>query len=318
MSEQGVPQARRCERMNYRHAYHAGNFADVLKHLTLALVVDHLRKKDAPFRVVDTHAGSGRYELSSVQSAKTGEWRSGIGRLLGPDARKLPAPVAEVMAPYLDAVRAVNSGEALDLYPGSPLVARHLLREQDVLVANELHPDDRSALEVALGRDRRVKVLALDGWVALKSLLPPKERRGVTLIDPPFEKEGEWDRLATGLREALRRFESGVHILWYPIKDPRQVAAFHSALVASASVELLSVQLMVRSGSVPQRLNGCGMIVANPPFTLRSSLAAVLPELTFRLAEGPGACNHIGTIEPNHPEAPIHPVATRRRKTQEL
>ena len=189
--------------MNYRHAYHAGNFADVLKHLVLALVIDYMRRKEAPFRVIDTHAGCGRYALGSIQAGKTGEWRGGIGRLLGPDSKPLPPDVAKVMRPYLDAVRAENPAPPLEVYPGSPLIARHLMREQDVLVANELHPEDHADLKSAIGRDRRVKLLALDGWVALKSLLPPKERRGVVLIDPPFEQEGEFDRLSGGVGRGL-------------------------------------------------------------------------------------------------------------------
>jgi 23S rRNA (adenine2030-N6)-methyltransferase len=282
--------------MNYRHAYHAGNFADVLKHLTLALVIDYLKRKEAPFRVIDTHAGCGRYALGSVQSTKTGEWRGGVGRLLGPDVRPLPPEVARVMAPYLDAVRAENPAQKLEVYPGSPLIARRLLRQGDVLVANELHPEDWTALKAALGRDRRVKLLALDGWMALKALLPPKERRGVVLIDPPFEEEGEIKRLADGLAEALRRFETGICLAWYPIKDPKPVAAFQAALAAFAGVELLRVELMVRGGNALDRLNGCGLIVANPPYTLREQLAAVLPELTQRLAEGSGARHRLDYV----------------------
>lgn len=282
--------------MNYRHAYHAGNFADVLKHLTLALVIDYLKRKEAAFRVIDTHAGCGLYALGSVQSTKTGEWRGGIGRLLGADARPLPPEVARVMAPYLDAVRAENPAQKLEVYPGSPLIARHLLRQGDVLVANELHPEDGIALKAALGRDRRVKLLALDGWMALKALLPPKERRGVVLIDPPFEEEGEIKRLVDGLAEALRRFATGICLAWYPIKDPKPVTAFHAALAAFAGVELLRVELMVRGGNALDRLNGCGLIVANPPYTLREQLAAVLPELTQRLAEGSGARHRLDYV----------------------
>jgi 23S rRNA (adenine2030-N6)-methyltransferase len=282
--------------MNYRHAYHAGNFADVLKHLVLALVIDYMKRKEAPFRVIDTHAGCGRYALGSIQAAKTGEWRGGIGRLLGPDARPLPPDVARVMEPYLDAVRSENPASHLEVYPGSPLIARRLMRPQDVLVANELHPEDGTELKSTLGRDRRVKLLAIDGWFALKSLLPPKERRGVVLIDPPFEEEGELTRLAEGLAEALRRFESGVYLAWYPIKDLKPVAAFHGALSAIAGPELMRVELMIRGGNSADRLNGCGLIVANPPYTLRNDLAAVLPELAHRLAEGSGARHRLDRI----------------------
>lgn len=279
--------------MNYRHAYHAGNFADVLKHVTLALVIDYLKRKDAPFRIVDTHAGIGRYDLGSIQSAKTGEWRSGIGRLIGPEAEPLPADVASVLKPYLDAVLAENAPGSLDTYPGSPLIARRLMRNQDVLVANELHPADRLSLEAAVGRDRRVKVLGLDGWVALKSLLPPKEKRGVVLIDPPFEAEGELTRLADGLGEALRRFETGTYLAWYPIKDPKPVARFLARISELGPPEWLRVELLTRSAAVADRLNGCGLIVVNAPFTLADQLATALPLLTRRLALGQGACHRI-------------------------
>lgn len=304
--------------MNYRHAYHAGNFADVLKHLTFALVIDHMRRKEAPFRVIDTHAGCGRYALGSMQAAKTGEWRGGIGRLLGPDARPLPVEVAQVMAPYLDVVRAENPSQQLAVYPGSPLIARHLLRDRDVLVANELHPEDGEHLKAALARDRRVKLLALDGWIALKSLLPPKERRGVVLIDPPFEEEDELGRLAQGLAEALRRFETGIYMAWYPIKDVKRIAAFHADLAAVAGPDLLRVELLIRGGNAPDRLNGCGLIVANPPFTLRDHLAAVLPELTHRLAEGSGARHRLDRLVQTTSDAPARTPASHKRRRRDV
>jgi 23S rRNA (adenine2030-N6)-methyltransferase len=301
--------------MNYRHAYHAGNFADVLKHLVLALIIDYMKRKEAPLRVIDTHAGCGRYALGSIQAAKTGEWRGGIGRLLGPDVRPLPQDVARVMEPYLDAVRSENPTPQLEVYPGSPLIARRLMRAQDVLVANELHPEDGAELKSELGRDRRVKLLAIDGWFALKSLLPPKERRGVVLIDPPFEEEGELARLAEGLAEALRRFESGVYVAWYPIKDAKPIAAFHSALAATAGPELMRVELMIRGGNAPDHLNGCGMIVANPPYTLHSDLAAVLPELTHRLAESGGARHRLDRIPQTPRGTPAATARSHKRKT---
>lgn len=301
--------------MNYRHAYHAGNFADVLKHLVLALVIDYLKRKEAPFRVIDTHAGCGRYALGSIQAAKTGEWRGGIGRLLGPDVRPLPADVARVMGPYLEAVRSENPTPQLEVYPGSPLIARRLMRPQDVLVANELHPEDGAELKSVLGRDRRVKLLAIDGWFALKSLLPPKERRSVVLIDPPFEEEGELARLAEGLAEALRRFENGVYVAWYPIKDLKPIAAFHDALAVIAGPELMRVELMIRGGNAPDRLNGCGLIVANPPYTLRDDLAAVLPELAHRLAEGSGARHRLDRVVQTLRVTPVGTARSHQRKT---
>jgi 23S rRNA (adenine2030-N6)-methyltransferase len=272
--------------MNYRHAYHAGNFADVLKHAVLALVIDYLKRKPAPFRIVDTHAGSGRYALDSEAAARTAEWEGGIGRLLGAAASPLSARVASLLAPYLDAVRAENGGEGLRVYPGSPLIARRLMRAGDVLIANELHPEEHALLKAAIGRDRRVKVLQLDGWLALKAQLPPRERRGIVLIDPPFERDGELQRMADGIAEGLSRFATGICIAWYPIKDPRPVAAFHRAVAGRAGADLLCVELLLRRPLDHGRLNGCGLIVANPPHTLQTDLAAVLPEIARRVSDG--------------------------------
>lgn len=271
--------------MNYRHAYHAGNFADVLKHLVLALVLEHMKLKEAPFRVIDTHAGTGLYDLGSVEAAKTGEWQTGIARLVGAQA---PADVAEVLAPYLAAVAADNPGGSVSVYPGSPRQARHLMRPGDLLVANELHPEDRERLAETFRGDRQVKVMGLDGWTALKSLLPPKERRGVVLVDPPFEEPGELDRLADGLEGALQRFATGIYLLWYPIKDPRPIRAFHDRIERLALDKALIVELWVRGGGDPTALNGTGMVVVNQPHTLQAALERVLPWLAERLASGPG------------------------------
>jgi 23S rRNA (adenine2030-N6)-methyltransferase len=283
--------------MNYRHAYHAGNFADVLKHVLLVRSIEYLKRKDAPFRVVDTHAGSGCYQLTSAEAEKTGEWREGIGRLLGSDVPSLPAKVAQYLAPYLDAVRAQNPG-ALTYYPGSPRLALHLLRAQDTLVANELHPDEFTQLKAALARDARARITALDGWVAIKSLLPPKERRGIILIDPPFEEEGELERLVQGLRHGVERFASGVFLLWYPIKDPAPIRHFHKALAGLGLQNLLVVELMLRPVRDRERLNGCGVIVANPPYTLEAELGAILPELRRLLGDRKSASYRLDRLAP--------------------
>ena len=305
--------------MNYRHAYHAGNFADVLKHATLALVIAYLKRKEAPLRVIDTHAGRGRYVLAAEEAAKTGEWRAGIGRLIGPGATPLPKRVAGLLAPYLDAVRAENGpvGGEIAVYPGSPLIARRLLRPQDALVASELHPEEVAQLGALFARDRSVKVLALDGWLALKSLLPPKERRGVVLIDPPFEEENELSRLAEGLAEGLKRFATGVYLAWYPIKDPKPIARFHSSLAEFRETPMLRVELTIHRASDPGRLNGCGLIVANPPYTLAADLEAILPELSRRLAAGAGAgyrLDRIGVAEGGAIPWPERPAGGGRKR----
>jgi 23S rRNA (adenine2030-N6)-methyltransferase len=279
--------------MNYRHAYHAGNFADVLKHAVLSLVLTHLAKKPTPFRVVDTHAGIGMYDLAGEEAGKTGEWKGGIGRLIGPDAKPLPEPVARLLAPYLDAIAALNPSGELQRYPGSPCLALALMREEDRLVANELHPEDAETLRRTLARDKRAKVIGLDGWLALKAQLPPKERRGVILVDPPFEVPGDLDRLAAGLEQALRRFAGGTYLLWYPVKDVRPIAAFRRAVAEVALPESIAVELTMREPVDAGRLNGCGLIVINPPYTLEADLGVLLPELVERLSDGAGAAGQI-------------------------
>jgi 23S rRNA (adenine2030-N6)-methyltransferase len=271
--------------MNYRHAYHAGNFADVLKHAVLALVVEHLKQKPGPFRVIDTHAGIGLYDLTSEASLKTGEWRAGIGRVL--DA-ELPADAAAILAPYLAVVRELNGPGPLTHYPGSPLLARRLMRATDRLVVNELHPEDQAELAKLFARDDATKVLALDGWTALRSLLPPKERRGVVLVDPAFEEQGELDRLVEGLGEAVRRFATGTFLLWYPIKDVTAVAAFRRKIAALELAKALAVEFTIRGAEDAQRLNGAGLIVVNAPYTLEGKLKVLLPVLVRLLARGDG------------------------------
>ena len=275
--------------MNYRHAYHAGNFGDVLKHAVLALVIEHLKRKPAPFRVIDTHAGIGLYDLSSDPAEKTGEWRRGIGRIYGPDAELLPENIAALLAPYLSAVAAENAAGQLCRYPGSPRIARRLIRSQDRLVANELHPQDGLVLKELFARDPQTKILQLDGWIALKALLPPKERRGVVLIDPPFEKPGELERLSRALRDGTQRFSTGIYLLWYPIKDPNPIAELHRAITALGLPKLLAAELLIRAPRDITRLNGAGLVVLNPPFRLDETLEVLLPFLAARLGDDPSA-----------------------------
>lgn len=271
--------------MNYRHIYHAGNFADVLKHAVLALVIEHLKQKPAPFRVLDTHAGIGLYDLGSAEAQKTGEWHEGIGRIL--DAA-LPAGVGEILAPYLAVVQGENPGGTVTCYPGSPMLARRLMRPGDVLVVNELHPEDHSALAALFARDRQTKVLNVDAWAALKAVLPPKERRGVVLVDPPFEEAGELERMVDGLREAHRRFATGTVLLWYPIKDARAIDAFRQAIAGLGLTKVLAAELRIRSGRDPSVLSGTGLVILNPPYLLDQKLGILLPYLAERLAQGSG------------------------------
>ena len=272
--------------MNYRHAYHAGNFADVVKHAVLARLVEYLKRKDKAFRVIDTHAGIGLYDLASEEAQKTGEWHDGIGRLV---EAKLPADAAELLEPYLDAVRAQNPQGGISSYPGSPVIARHLLRKQDRLSAIELHPEDAQTLATQFEGDFQTKVIELDGWLSLGAHLPPKEKRGLVLVDPPFEKEGEFSRLVEGLTKAHKRWPGGVFALWYPVKDRKAVAAFREALSEAGIPKIMDIEFYIRPPSPEPRLDGTGMVVVNPPFQLEGEMRIMLPALAKVLAEQKGA-----------------------------
>ncbi|MDX8513721.1 23S rRNA (adenine(2030)-N(6))-methyltransferase RlmJ [Mesorhizobium captivum] len=267
--------------MNYRHAYHAGNFADVVKHTVLCRLVEYLKQKDKAFRVIDTHAGIGRYDLASVEAGKTGEWQGGVGRLF---EATLEPQAATLLQPYLQAVRAENPDGGLRRYPGSPLIVRHLLRKHDRLTAIELHPEDAARLKAVFAGDFQTRVIELDGWLALGAHLPPKEKRGLVLVDPPFEEEGEFPRLVENLRRAHRRWPGGIYALWYPVKDRKAVAAFRAALKETGIPKLFDIGFEIRPSSAEPSLDGSGLVVVNPPFTLEGELRVLLPALHRVLA----------------------------------
>ncbi|WP_421851986.1 23S rRNA (adenine(2030)-N(6))-methyltransferase RlmJ [Oricola sp.] len=275
--------------MNYRHIFHAGNFADVFKHIVLTRVIAYMQRKDAAFRVIDTHAGCGVYDLSSERAQKTGEWRTGIARLLAA-ADTAPADVAELIAPYLNCVRALNEGEAVKLYPGSPKIARMLARKQDRLTALELHAEDFETLHTHFEGDIQVRATNLDGWLAIKSHLPPKERRGVVLVDPPFEVYHEFFNILTALKEGHKRFATGTYLLWYPVKHRKGIAEFREELRASGIPRILDTTLEVRGSGEDVRFDGSGVIVVNPPYTLESELRTILRWLTpvMEMKQGSG------------------------------
>jgi 23S rRNA (adenine2030-N6)-methyltransferase len=262
--------------MNYRHAFHAGNFADVHKHSVLARILTHLRLKPAAFRVIDTHAGAGCYDLSGPEAARSGEWRDGIGRVF--EAQPAAGPQA-LLAPYLNAVAAVNSDGRLRAYPGSPLIAASLLRPQDWLIACEYEPGTATALAGVLRGNARAKALAIDGWTALGAYVPPKERRGLVLIDPPFEEAAEFNRLSNALSAAHRRWPTGIYMLWYPIKERDAPQALARRLRRLALPNLLRSELMLGKPRADAGLVGSGLIVANPPFTLERDLRTLIPAL---------------------------------------
>lgn len=281
--------------MNYRHAYHAGNFADVVKHLLLTRIIEYLKRKPGAFRVIDTHAGTGLYDLSSEEAQKTGEWRDGIGRLL--DAA-LPDAAASLAAPYLDAVRAFNVGHPFRYYPGSPVLTKQLLRGADRLTAIELHPDDCFALRTRFAGDWQVRVIELDGWLAMGSQVPPKEKRGLVIVDPPFEKEGEFKRIVDGLQKAHRRWPGGTYALWYPIKDHNAVTAMREMLKQTGIPKIMDVVFELRQHSPEPRFDGTGMIVVNPPYVLEDELKVLLPALRDVLAEDRSALAETAWLTP--------------------
>ncbi|MEN3383512.1 MAG: rRNA (adenine2030-N6)-methyltransferase [Hyphomicrobiales bacterium] len=280
--------------MNYRHAFHAGNFADVVKHAALARIITHLKEKPAAFRVIDTHAGAGLYDLSGPEASRTGEWRAGIGRLLAaevaPDTRAL-------LGPYLDAVVALNPGRDMKVYPGSPALAQSLLRDQDRLVVCEREPQAAHALATLVRGDPRAKAVEIDGYTALNAYVPPKERRGLVLIDPPYEQPGEFERLVQALTAAHRKWPTGIYALWYPIKNLRETAAFARRLAASGIARVLRAELtLARADS--ERLGGSGLIVVNPPWRLDEELSALLPALSRALGAAPAGATRLDWLVP--------------------
>jgi 23S rRNA (adenine2030-N6)-methyltransferase len=284
--------------LNYRHAFHAGNFADVLKHVVLSRVLVHLCEKVGAFRVIDTHAGAGLYDLSSNEATRGGEWQNGIGRLL--DA-SLPKQAAELLAPYLDAIRALNPPGKLRSYPGSPVLAQHFLRKQDRLIACELEPNAASALRRSLRGDDRAKAIEIDGWTGLTAYIPPVERRGVVLIDPPFEEKGDYTRLANALDTARRKWASGAYLLWYPIKGRPEPDALAKRIRRLAIPKVMRVELTVSPLSDPTRLNGCGLIILNPPWKLEAELAGLLPILAGVLGHSGKGTSRLDWLTPEAP-----------------
>jgi 23S rRNA (adenine2030-N6)-methyltransferase len=273
--------------VNYRHAFHAGNFADVFKHTVLCRILHYLRGKEAAFRVIDTHAGAGLYDLTGSEASRGGEWHGGIERLM---AARLDAPLAALLAPFLEVIGALNERGRLTVYPGSPALARAWLRPQDRLIACELEPKAAAALAGHLRGDTRIKTIEIDGWTALSAYVPPPERRGLVLVDPPFEEQGDFHRLSHGLAEAHRKWATGIYALWYPIKDRGEPDALAKRLQRLGIAKILRAELIVAPLSDPTRLNGCGLILVNPPWTLESELAVLLPALAILLArEGKGS-----------------------------
>lgn len=257
--------------MNYRHAFHAGNAADCMKHVLLVWLLDALHRKPAAVFVLDTHAGAGRYDLLADPAERTGEWRDGIARLL----HEPPAPLARFVALV----------DRLGLYPGSPAIIAAMLRERDRLACCELHPEDHRALRRLFRSNKQVGVHARNGWEAIRALLPPAEARGLVLIDPPYEEPGEFERVATGLRDGAARFNHGVYAAWYPIKHRSPVTTFHEAVRLAGLRDVVAAEFWWRAPIDPARLNGCGLLVRNPPYGFEADVASMLRALLDRLGE---------------------------------
>lgn len=269
--------------MNYRHAFHAGNFGDVLKHIVLVGLLDRLTQKDKPLFFLDTHAGRGRYDLSGEAARRSNEARDGIRRIEA--ASGLP-PLA---ARYLSLARSFDEANAQRVrwYPGSPRLAAMILRPNDRAALCELAPREAQELKREFARDRRFAVHERDGYEALKALLPPRERRGLALIDPPYEsQERELETVAEALAAAQRRWAQGVYAAWYPIKRAETIASFHRSLVARGVSKALVIELTVHPADTDVGLNGSGMVLLNPPWQLDEDLAAALPAVHLALAPG--------------------------------
>jgi 23S rRNA (adenine2030-N6)-methyltransferase len=276
--------------MNYRHEFHAGNFADVLKHVFLTHVLLYLRRKEAPFRFIDTHAGAGLYDLEGPDAQRSNEAREGILRLL---ERADLGTAAEWLQPYLDIVRAAGAPK---FYPGSPLIAKSLLRKQDKALFCEMLPQAAKDLRVSLKRDARTKVLEIDGYQGLKAFLPPAERRALVLIDPPYERRDEFERIFGALADALRKFPGGIFLIWLPVKESDVVEAFCRA-VAALAPKRLRVDLRVEKTMPGGQLAQTGLLVVNPPFGLAEDAERFMPILTQFLARGEGAYCSLEHVE---------------------
>jgi 23S rRNA (adenine2030-N6)-methyltransferase len=283
--------------MNYRHSFHAGNHADVLKHTILALVIAKLSEKEKPYRILDVHAGAGLYDLRGPEAVRTGEWQSGIGKL----AERFSDEVEGVLAPYRDAVAQVQKIHGTHVYPGSPAIALELMRNQDRLICNDLHGGEAELLSDALGFDPRVKITVRDFVTSVKAELPFDQRRGLVLIDPPYEDRRETEFVVRALREGVKRFTTGVFLVWYPVKGARFAEEFIESVAQLGFENILRCELRIKEAFDGGGLAGSGLLVVNPPFQLREKLEILLPALAERLGIGTWGRGSVSdvTLPPN-------------------
>jgi len=275
-------------RMNYRHAFHAGNHGDVLKHIVLVQLLDLLRRKPNPFHLFDSHAGSGRYDLASDAAQRGGEYRQGIAALLADPAMPKELPL------YWAALHEMNpdlspGGTGLRFYPGSPWLLQRALRETDRLTLVELHPEEHKLLKRSMGHDPRIGIHRRDAFEAIPALLPPTPRRGLALIDPPYEQPEEFRLVANAVMAGHRRWPTGQIMVWYPIKDRRATDKWAAQLAKDGLGSCLRVELMLRQDRDRERLNGSGLLLINPPWRLNERLAGPLAYVKRRLTQESGA-----------------------------
>lgn len=259
--------------LSYRHSYHAGNHADVLKHIVLTLCIESLKEKEKPFIYLDTHSGAGRYLLKSEHSEKTGEYLSGINLLW--QQPNLP----EQMNTYLSILKRYNPFDTLKYYPGSPLIAKQLLREQDKLNLTELHPTDYPLLRQEFNKDKRARVLREDGFGQLKSKLPPDSRRGLILIDPSYEIKDDYQKIPTAIYEAYKRFATGIYLIWYPVVSRTQTQKMIDGIVNLGIKRISQFELALKPDNNQKGMTASGMIVINPPWKLHEQMQSIMPWL---------------------------------------
>lgn len=268
--------------LSYRHGFHAGNFADVLKHSLLSLAINGLKQKDKPFVYIDTHAGAGKYSFKSEFAQKTGEYKEGIGRLWS--AQQHPAEFNE----YLAAIRAENTGKQLVRYPGSPQLVRRLVRDQDRLILSELHSTDFDSLQHLFAGDKHVSVAKEDGLKMLDKKLPPIQKRGLIFIDPSYEVKADYNKVVDALQSAHKRFATGVYVLWYPVIERSVTERMLQRLADLQIPKQLRIEHCVARDGAVRGMTGSGMLFINPPWTLETQAQALLPWLNQLLADGQG------------------------------
>lgn len=263
--------------LSYRHSFHAGNFADLLKHIVLVEILDHLIQKETPFEYIDTHSGAGLYKLKSADSQKLQEYSNGIGKLESKDFPEL--------ARYFEVIRSFNESNTLDYYPGSPCIANYFLRPQDRAWLFELHPKDYELLRDTMSKRKAVKVHCQDGFDGLKAILPPTSRRGLVLIDPSYEVKSDYDLVVKHVVNAYKQFSHGIYAIWYPVVDRRTIDKLKTKIVKSGIKNIQRFELGLSADTVERGMTASGMIVINPPWKLFDKMLSVLPKLAQKLGE---------------------------------